>query len=92
MFLKMIKNLVYYIYVRLAKVFNVDRNFVQIYYNKDIELFNFDFINISLKISRNIRKSKRYNLILNMGIPDLKSSLLLFTFLNPHPMMTTCHI
>ena len=58
--------------MRLTKIFNLDKNIIQIYNNKNIKFFYKNFINKFLKCSQSIKKLKKYNLKFKMVISNLK--------------------
>lgn len=82
MFLEFIQNLAYSFYPKLVKIFNINYNFVKIYYNKNIKFFNKNFVDIALKTSQCIQTIKLNNLIFETIIPDLKNNVLRITFSN----------
>ena len=68
--------------IRLTRIFNIDPNIIQIYNNKNIKIFYKKFIDIVLKYSQSIKKTKKYNLIFKIIIFDPKSYFSFFTFIN----------
>lgn len=78
--------------IRLAKIFDIYYNVLQIYNNKDIKLFFRNFINISLKLSQSIKKNKKYKLILEKAIIDPKNYLLFIAIINFHPIISISNI
>lgn len=87
MFLKLSKNLVYCFYLRSAIIFDIDQNIVQMYNGKNVKLFYMNLIDIILEIGWYVGKSKKYDLILELVIPDLKNGFLFITFSNSHQMV-----
>lgn len=67
--------------------FQIDKNIVQINYNKNIWLFSQNLINITLEIDQNIKKSKKHYLILKMNILSLKNYLLFIAFFYSYLMV-----
>ena len=65
----------------------VDQYIVQVYYNKDIQLFSQNLIDVSLEYSRSIRKAKKHNLVFEVAVLGLKSGLPLITLTNLHLMI-----
>ena len=65
-------------------VFGVDENIIQIYNDKDIELFRKDLIDIALEGYRSVGQSKRYYLILKVAVSGLEGSFPLISFANSH--------
>ena len=51
---KLVQNPAYGLNMRLPKVFDINQNIIQIYNNKDIELFSQYLINVSLEGGRGI--------------------------------------
>ena len=92
MFLQLFQNPLYNIYVWLARIFNIDQDIIQIHYNKNIKLFSKDLVNIALKISQCIRKTKEYDLILKVTISNTKDRFSLITFLNSYLVIGTSKI
>lgn len=84
MFLKLIQNLTHGFNIWLAGVFDIDQNIVQIYDNKNVNFLSKNLVNVALKASWSIKKSKKQDLVLKMSISDLKDSLLFVTFSNSH--------
>ena len=82
----------YSIYVWLAEILNIDQDVIQIYYNKDIKLFNRDFINVVLKTIRCIGKIKEDYQVLKLAISDIKNCLLFITFSDFYPIIDTSKI
>lgn len=62
----------------LARVFSKNQD-VQINNDKNVKFFSKDFIDIALEAGQSIKKSKKYNLILEMTVSDLKGDYLLFS-------------
>ena len=83
-FLKLIQNLTHSLNVWLAWILGVDQYVIQIYDNKDIQLFSQNLVNISLKGSRSIRKTKRHDLVFKVSVLDPESCFSFITFTNPH--------
>lgn len=73
----------------MAYHFNIDQDIVKIYYDKDVELFSKDLIDVTLKTCRSIRKSKKHVLVLEIAVLDTKNSLLFVTLSNPHHVLGT---
>ena len=68
----------------LAYFFSVDQDVIQIYYDKDVKFFNEDFIDIVLKTSQSVGEPKKHNLIFEVAVPSIKSSLLFVVFSNSY--------
>lgn len=71
----------------LADVLDTDQNVIQIYYNKDIKLFNKNPIDIALKTVKYIKKFEEHHLVLKVIIFNTKNHLSFVTFLNPYPVI-----
>ncbi len=82
----------YNFHVWLARVLSIDQNIIQIHHNKDIKLFNKDFIDIALKTGWYVGKAKRHNLILEVAISGVKNRLPLIVFLISHLIISICKI
>lgn len=81
-FLDLIQDLVYYVYVKLTIIFDIDQDVIQIYNNENIKLFSTDLIDLTLKAGWNIRKSEKYNLVLEMLLSSPKNGFLFIIFSN----------
>ena len=68
--------------VWLAWILGVDQYIIQVYNNKDIQLFSQNLINIFLKGSQNIRKAKKHDLVFEISILDPESCFLFIIFTN----------
>lgn len=82
----------YDIYKWLAEVFGIDQNIIQIHVNKDIKFLNKNLVNIILKTSWCIKKTKKQDLVLKVTVSGTKGCFLLITFSNSHPMIGTNEI
>lgn len=71
--MELIKGPAYSLNMWLAKVFDIDQNIVQIYNDKDIKLLYKNLIDIVLKVSKSIRKSKKYDLVLKIVVLSPKA-------------------
>ena len=76
----------------LTKIFSIDHYDIQVYNNKNIQLFSQNLVNVSLKGSRSIRKAKKHDLVFEVAILGLESSFSVITFTNPHLMIGICQI
>lgn len=68
----------------LCFVFNIDKNNIQIYNNKDIDHFSQNLINISLKYGHFISKFEKHYLVLEVIILDPKNYHLIVIFLDSY--------
>lgn len=64
------------------RIVDVDQNIIKVHYNKNVKFSIKDLIYIALKTAWCIGKTKRYDLIFEVDILNLKSSLLFVIFLN----------
>ena len=71
----------------LAWILDVDQDVIQIHHNKDIKLFSKDLVDIALKASGCVGKTKGYYLILKVAVFGAKDYLLLVTFSDFHLMV-----
>ena len=71
----------------LAEIFGIDQDVIQIYYNKDIKLFSKDPVNIALKTSQYIKKTKKHDLVLEIAVSGVKGCFSLIIFLDSHLMI-----
>ncbi len=76
----------------LAGVFGIDQDIIQIHHNKDIKLFSEDLVDVALKTGGCIRKTEGYYLVLKVAVSGAKGHLLLVTFSDCHPMISTSEI
>ena len=65
-------------------VFGVDEDIIQIYNDKDIELFYKNLIDITLEYCRSVGQSKRHYLILKVTVSGPENSFLLISFANSY--------
>ena len=75
--------------VAFALIFGIDEDIIQIYNDKDIELFRKDIIDISLECCQSNSQSKKHYLIFEVTISGPENSLPLISFANSHPVMGT---
>lgn len=66
----------------MTKVFTINQNIIQICNNKNMKLFSYNSVNIILKRNLNIKKTKKYKLILEITILSLKNHFLFINFLD----------
>ena len=71
----------------LAWIFGIDQYVIQIYGNKNIQLFSQNLVDISLEYSRSIKKAKRHDLVFKVAVSDLESSLSFITLTNSQSMI-----
>lgn len=71
----------------LCFIFNIDKDVIKIYNNKDIDLFYQNLINISLKYSYYISKFEKYYLILEVIILDPKNHHPIVIFLDSYSIL-----
>ncbi len=76
----------------LAGIFGIDQDVIQIYHNEDIKLLSKDLIDITLKTSGCVGKSKGHYLVLKVAVSGAKSRLPLVTFSDSHSMIDTNEI
>lgn len=88
-FLKLIQNLIYGLYIWLAEVFDIDQDILQVYNHKNIKLLGKNIIDITLQASRSIRESKKYELVLKVAMLSPKIYLLSIAFINSHLIIST---
>ena len=75
--------------VAFALIFGVDEDIIQIYNDKDIELFRENFIDIALEYCRSVGQSEKHYLILEVAVSGPESSLPLISFTNSHLVIGT---
>lgn len=65
---------------------------IQVYYNKNIELFSKNLLNIALKIAKCIKMAKKNYLLLAVAVSGTKDLFPLITFSNSHLKIDTSEI
>ena len=70
----------------------IDENIIQIYNDKDIELFRKIFIDITLEYCQSISQSKKHYLIPKVTKSGLKSRFLLISFTNSYLVIGTSEV
>ncbi len=78
--------------MRLSWILSIDQDIVQVHYNKDIELFSKNLVDIALTIGGCIEKAERHYLVLKVAVSGAKGRLPFVTFLNLHSMIGTSQI
>lgn len=71
----------------LSGVFRKYWDVIQIYNHKNIVLFDYDIVDISLKTSREIEQAKKYHIIFEIAILGPKFSFLFVTFYHPYSII-----
>ena len=71
-----------------AFAFGIDKDIIEVHYDKNIILFFKNLINIALKYDQCIDQSKRHYLLLKMAIAGLKGHLLFIAFFDSHLMIS----
>lgn len=89
MFTQLLEDLLYNFDMTLIQVLSINKNIIQIYNNKNTELFSNNLGNVILKTSKYIEKPKRYDLVFEISIPSLKGSFLFIAFLDSYSMINT---
>lgn len=69
-------------------VFNIDKDIVKVYNNKNIKLFCQNLIDISFKYGWYINQSQRHYLVSKIAITGSKSSFLFIIFLDLYLMIS----
>ncbi len=87
MLLQLVQHLSNGLYVLFAFVLGVNKDVIEVHYYKNVEFFYQDLVNVTLKCSRGIGQSKKYDLIFEMAIAGLEGRLLLIAFFDPHLMV-----
>ena len=88
-FLQLVKDPMHYLDVVFSLVLGIDKDIIQIYNDKDIELFHDDFIDIALECCQSVGQSIRHYLILKVTVSSLENCFLLISFANSHPVIGT---
>lgn len=65
----------------------MNQNVIQIDYDKDVNFFDKDLIDITLKTGQTVKESKKHDPILEIAVPNTKGSLLFVIFLNLYLMV-----
>lgn len=74
-------------------VLNVKKDVIEVYNNKDIELFYQDLFDVTLKYDWCIiGQTKKYYLVLEVVVSGSEGRLPIIVFFNPHLMVDICQI
>ena len=65
-------------------IFDINKNIVEIYNNKNIKLFHKDLIYVALESGRYINQFEKYYLVLKVAITVSKKCFSFITFLNSY--------
>ena len=76
----------------LVKIFGINQDVIQIYYNEDIKFFSEDLVDVALKTGWYIEKIKRHDLVLKVAVSGAESRFSLVAFSDSHPMIGTNEI
>ena len=91
-FSQFLKNLRNGIDVRLAWIFGIDEDVIEVNSDKDIEFLSQNLVNIALKAGRYFEQPKRHYLILKVAVSSLKSRLLFVALFYSHLIVSTCEV
>ena len=86
------ENLLNSFHVILAGVFEVNQNVIKVYNEKNIKYFYQNFVDVTLKAGRNIKKIEKYNIVLKILISCLESYFLLVILSNSYLINNICQI
>ncbi len=75
------------LYVLFAFVLGVDEDIIEVYFDKNVELFCQDLVDITLKRGRRVGQSKRHDLIFEITIAGLEGRLPFVAFPDPYSMI-----
>ena len=75
-----------------ALAFGVDKDIIEVYYHKNIELLCQDLVDIILERGQCVDQSKRHHLVLKMAIAGSESHYPSIVFSNPHLMVSISQI
>ena len=78
--------------VSLPWIFGIDKNIIQIYNDKDIELLSKNLIDIVLEAFQCISQTERHYLVLKMTLSSLEGCFSFVTFFDPHLVIGTSQI
>ena len=81
-FLKLSKNLPNGFKVIMASVFGINQDIITINNDENIKFACQNFVDITLEASKDIKKTKKYDLLFKIAVLLLESYFLLITFLN----------
>ena len=73
-------------------VFGVDKDVIEVYYHKNIELLCQNLIDIALKHDRYVGQSKKHYLILEMAIASLEGRLPFISLSDLHPIISISQV
>ena len=77
-------------HITLGSIFSQNQDVIKIYNDENINFFYRDFVDVTLKASSGIRKTKKYNLVLEIAVSCLESYFPLIFFSNSHSMICIC--
>ena len=91
-FLEFFKNLLNGFYITLVGVFGINQNIIKLNDDKKMQFFCWDFVDIALKASRGIEKTKKHNLVLKIAATYSKVFFSFVTLLNSHLIIYICQV
>ena len=91
-FLEFSKNSLNGFYLTLVNVFVINQDVIKVYNDRNIKVFYQGFVDIALEVSRVIKKTEKYHLVLEMAMPHLKSCFLFVTFSNSYLIICICQV
>ena len=71
----------------LTSDFGINEDVIKVNNDETIKFYNQSFVEVALKASRGVKKTKKYNLILEIAVPHLEDCFLLITSPNPHSII-----
>ncbi len=83
----MVQHLSNGLYVLFAFVLGVDKDVIEVHYDKNVKLLCLDLVDVTLKRGRCIGKSKRHDLIFEVTIVGPEGCFLFIAFPDPHSIV-----
>ena len=92
MFLKFFEDLINGFHITLAGIFSINQNVIKVHNDKNVKFFYHNFVDIAIEADGDIRKTKKFDLILKIAVLNSKDYFLLVIFPNSYIMIYVCHI
>ncbi len=83
---QLVQHLLNSLYVLFAFILGIDKDVIEVHYNKNVELLCQDLVDIALIYGRCVSQSKKHDLIFKVTIAGPKGRLLFVAFPDPQLM------
>ena len=74
----------------LSRVLGIDKDVMEVYNDKNIQLLSQNLVDIPLKTYQSVSQAKRYHLVFEMTVLYAESCLLLIALFDPYTMVYAC--